>query len=213
MSLLIKWLGHASFMIKADEKTIYIDPYEGEYTEKADLILITHSHGDHCVVSKIDLIRKDDTIIMAPTDCKPKINGDVKTLKPGEKAKVGNITVEATDAYNVKRFRSPGDLYHPKGFGIGYKIKAEGKTVYHAGDTDFIPEMKNLGKIDLALLPSGDTYTMNNPEAAEAVLAIKPRMVVPMHRWDTDPTEFEKSVKARSQIKVITLSPGEQFTL
>ena len=213
MDFLVKWLGHASFIVKAEGKTIYIDPYEGEYDEKADLILVTHSHHDHCDPFKINKIREDHTTIIAPKDCAPKIGGKVKTLKPGEKAIVENITVEATEAYNYKRFRSPGIPYHPKGLGVGYLITAEGKTVYHAGDTDFIPEMNRLGKIDLALLPSGGTYTMNNPEAVEAALAIKPKVAVPMHCWDTDPAEFKKDIEARSRIKVVTLRSGQQYTL
>ena len=213
MDFLVKWLGHASFIIKAEDKTIYIDPYEGEYAEKADLVLVTHSHHDHCNPSKINKVRKDNTTIIAPADCVPKIGGKVKTLKPGETAIVGNIAVEATEAYNYKRFRSPRTPYHPKGLGVGYLITVEGKTVYHAGDTDFISEMNRLGKIDLALLPSGGTYTMDNPEAVEAALAIKPKVAIPMHRWDTDPTEFKRGVEARSQIKVVTLRPGQQFTL
>lgn len=213
MGISVRWLGHASFMVKAEGRTIYIDPHEGEYSEKADLILITHSHHDHCDPSKINMVRKDDTTIIAPADCAPKIGGTVKSLKPREKAMVGNIAVEATEAYNYKRFRSPGTPYHPKGLGVGYLIIAEGKTVYHAGDTDFIPEMKQLGKIDLALLPSGGTYTMDNPEAVEATLAIKPEVVVPMHCRDTNPTEFKKGVEAKSRIKVLTLKPEEQFAL
>jgi len=118
MNFYVKWLGHASFMIKAEGKTIYIDPYEGEYAEKADLILVTHSHHDHYDPSKINMVRKDDTTIIAPADCTPNIGGVVKTLKPGDKATVGDITVEVTEAYNYKRFRSPGTPYHPKGLGL-----------------------------------------------------------------------------------------------
>jgi L-ascorbate metabolism protein UlaG (beta-lactamase superfamily) len=207
-------LGHASFIVKTEGKTIYIDPYEGEYAEKADLILVTHSHHDHCDISKIDKIRRGDTTIFAPADCISKIGGNVRSLKPGEKAVVGSVTVEALEAYNYKRFRSSGAPYHPKGFGVGYLITVEGKTIYHAGDTDFIPEMKqlNLKNIDLALLPTGGTYTMDNPEAAEATLAIKPKAVIPMHRRDTDSEEFRKTVETKSHIKCVTLKPGEQFT-
>ena len=215
MGFYVKWLGHASFMVKAKEKTIYIDPYEGEYSVKADLVLVTHSHQDHCDISKINKIRRDDTTIYAPADCVSKIGGTVRSLKPGETAIVGGVTVEAVEAYNYKRFRSPGVPYHPKGLGVGYLITVNGKTLYHAGDTDFIPEMKQLRvkNIDVALLPSGGTYTMDNPEAAEATLAIKPKVVIPMHRWDTDPEEFKRAVETKSQIKVVTLKPGQQFTL
>lgn len=213
MGLSVKWLGHASFIIKAEGKTIYIDPYEGEYCDKADLVLVTHSHHDHCDPTKINKVRGDHTTIIAPADCASMIGGEVRTLKPGEKATVGPIIVEATEAFNYKRFRSPGNPYHPKGLGVGYLITAKGKTIYHAGDTDRIPEMDRLGKVDLALLPSGGTYTMDNPDAVEAALAIKPKAAIPMHRWDTDPTEFKRGVEDKSRIKVVTLKPGREFTL
>ena len=211
MGFSVKWLGHSSFEIKADGKTIYIDPYEGEYKDKADLILVSHSHEDHCDTSKMKKIRKEDTLVIAPADCASKIGGKVKSIKPGEKASFAGITVEAVAAYNYKRFRSPGNPFHPKGFGVGYLIKIGDKTVYHAGDTDLIPEMRNLKNVYLALLPSGGTYTMDNPEAAEAALAIKPQFVIPIHRWNTNPGELKKGVEAKSKIKVILLKPGEEF--
>jgi L-ascorbate metabolism protein UlaG (beta-lactamase superfamily) len=211
MGFSVKWLGHASFEIKADGKTVYIDPYEGEYKDKADLILVSHGHEDHCDASKIKKIRKEDTLVIAPADCASKIGGKVKSLKPGEKALFVDITVEAVEAYNYKRFRSPGKPFHPKGFGVGYLLMIGGKTIYHAGDTDLIPEMSNLKNVYLALLPSGGTYTMDNPEAAEAALAIKPQFVIPIHRWNTNPGELKNGVEAKSKIKVILLKPGEEF--
>lgn len=211
MSFIIKWFGHASFQLKVDKKIIYIDPYKGDYSEKANLILVTHSHGDHCSVAKIKSARGAATVVFAPEDCVKKLKGSVRTLKVGEEATVGEIKVRAVEAYNVKRFRSAGNPFHPKGFGVGYLITALGKTVYHAGDTDFISEMKKLGHIDVALLPSGGTYTMDNPEAAEAALTIKPVVVVPMHRWDTKPDEFKKKVEADSNIKVVALNKGEEY--
>ena len=214
MGVLIKWLAHASFQIKANGKIIYVDLEKyGEAAEKADLILVTHSHTDHCDSDKIKNVRKKDTVIIAPADCVSIIGGSVKMLKPGEETSVGNIKVKAVEAYNYKRFRSPGNPYHPKGFGVGYLITAEGKTIYHAGDTDFIPEMRQLGHLDVALLPSGGTYTMDNAEAAEAAIAINPKIVIPMHRWDTNPEEFKKKVEANSNIKVMVLQEDEEFQL
>jgi len=214
MAVTIKWLAHAGFQIKAEGKIIYIDLEKGgEFSEKADLILVTHSHTDHCDPAQIQKARKPDTLIIAPADCVSKIGGNVKTLKAGEETKIGNIKVKAVEAYNVKRFRSPGIPFHPKGLGVGYLITAEGKTVYHAGDTDVIPEMRQLSNVDVALLPSGDTYTMDNNDAAEAALAFKPKTVIPMHRWRTKPVEFKNKVQANSSIKVVILREGEEHKI
>ena len=211
MGIVVKWLGHASFQIKSDGKNIYIDPYEGEYKEKADLVLITHSHHDHCDVSKTKKIVGKDTVIVCPSDCASKIEGNVRVIKPGGKTEVNGIIVEAVHAYNYKRFRSPGNPFHPKGLGLGYVITVGGKRIYHAGDTDFIPEMKSLKNISLALLPSGGTYTMDNSEAAEAALAINPEIAIPMHRWSSSPEAFRKKVESSSDIKVVVLEPGEEY--
>jgi L-ascorbate metabolism protein UlaG (beta-lactamase superfamily) len=209
----VKLLGHASFEIKADNKIIYVDPFQGEYTDKADLVLVSHSHMDHCDPSKINGIVKDRTLIIAPADCAPKIGKIVKSLKPGEKTSVGNIVVQAVEAYNYKRFRSPGVPFHPKGLGVGYVLTIVDKTIYHAGDTDFIPEMKDLKNIYLALLPCDGTFTMDSPEVVEAILAINPQHVVLMHSRQTDLEKIKKEVEAKSKIRVVLLKPGEQFEI
>jgi L-ascorbate metabolism protein UlaG (beta-lactamase superfamily) len=214
MTIYVKWLAHASFQIRTDGKIVYVDlQRDGQASEKADLILVTHSHSDHCDPSVIEEVRTKDTVIIAPEDCVSKIGGGVRTLKPGEETTVKGIRVRAVDAYNVKRFRSPGKPFHPKKFGIGYLITVENKTIYHAGDTDFIPEMRRLGHVDVALLPSGDTYTMDNTEAAEAAIAINPRAAIPMHRWSTNPEEFKRKVEANSKVKTVLLREGEEYQL
>jgi len=218
----IKWLGHSTFMIKSGDTIIYTDPAImsppklDDYTNKADMILVSHIHSDHLNATAIDKIRKESTVIIAPANCASKIGGNIKSLKPGEKISVGSITVEAVEAYNLRRFQSPGNPYHPKGLGVGYLLTIGDKTIYHAGDTDFIPEMNDLRSrnIYLALLPTGGTYTMDNPEAADAALAINPRIVMSMHRWTTNPDEFKKAVEAKSsQIKVVLLQPGDVFEI
>ena len=209
----LKWLGHASWKLKAGGKTIYIDPYEGDYDEKADIILASHSHTDHCEPSKVKEATGDGTVVVAPADCAEKIGAPVKSLKPGEKAEFGEVTVKAVEAYNVKRFRSPGMPFHPKGLGVGYIVKAEGKKVYHVGDSDHIPEMDELKDIDVLLIPAGGTYTMDADDAAEATVAINPKIAVPVHIWDTDPGEYKKKVEAASGVKVMILKPGDTFDL
>jgi len=211
MTVTLKWLGHACFQIKMDGKIGYIDLYQAESREKADLILVTHSHSDHFDAGLIKKLRKSDTVVIAPADCVAKIGGDVKSLKVGQELSVGSVSVKAVEAYNVKRFRSPGNPFHPRGFGVGYILRIEGKTVYHSGDTDFIPEMKQLGHVDVALLPSGGTYTMDNADAVEAALAIDPVVVIPMHRWDTDPEEFRKAVESKSKIRAVVLQKDQEF--
>ena len=214
MTITIKLLAHASFEIKAENKIVYVDLEEhGKPSDKADLILVTHSHPDHFDLSKIKKVRKEGTVVIAPADCVSKIGGNIKTLKPEEETTVDGITVKAVEAYNYKRFRSPGNPFHPKGFGVGYLIVVGGKTIYHAGDTDFIPEMRQVGHVDVALLPTGDTYTMDNAEAALAAVDINPKTAIPMHHWNTNPEEFKKKVEASSKVKVLILREGEEYQI
>lgn len=217
LTIHVKWLGHASFQIRTEDKIIYVDLKKYgkvvETSEKADVILVTHNHGDHCSPPKIQKLRKKDTLVIAPKDCVSRIGGNVKTLKPGEKTTVNGVTIEAVEAYNIKRFKPSGKPWHPKGYGVGYLIEAEGKTIYHAGDTDFIPEMRSIKNVDLALLPTGDKYTMDNAEAAEAAITIKPKIAMAMHTWDKDREEFKKKVEANSKTEVVLLREGEEYQL
>ena len=217
MPIIVKWLGHASFQIKTGNKVIYIDLKKYGKTvetyEKADIILVTHNHGDHCSPTEIQKLTKKDTVVIAPKNSASRIKGKVKTLRPLEKIAIDNVTIEAVEAYNFKRFKPSGKPWHPKGYGVGYLIHAEGKTIYHAGDTDFIPEMRELHNVDLALLPTGDKYTMDNSEAAEAAIAIAPKITIAMHAWETNREDFKKKVEAKSKIKVIQLQEGEEFKL
>ncbi|MGQ9759958.1 MAG: MBL fold metallo-hydrolase [Candidatus Methanomethylicaceae archaeon] len=210
----VKWLGHAAFQIKGKEKIVYIDLGEGVVpSEKADIVLVTHSHWDHCDSKVIRSIMKGNTVVIAPKECASTLKGGVKLIEAGEKIRIDDTEIMAVHAYNIKRFRSPGVPFHPKGFGVGYVIKIDGKSIYHAGDTDFIPEMKELGAIDVALLPTGDTYTMNSAEAAEAALAINPKMIIAMHYWNTNPEEVKRILEGRSKIVVKILRKGEELLL
>ncbi len=170
----IVWLGHDGFRIDA-EKTLYIDPYQIESGPKADLILVTHDHFDHCSPEDVQKVQKDDTVIVTEKDSAKKLKGRVEVVRPGDTATVQGIRVEAVPAYNNDK------QFHPKANGwLGFIVEMEGLRIYHAGDTDFIPEMQDL-KVDIALLPVSGTYVMTADEAVEAALAIQPALAIPMH--------------------------------
>ena len=209
--MIIKWLGHASFLIKASGKNFYIDPYAGEYSEKADVILVTHSHRDHCDLDKIEIVQRADTLILTSRDCARNLTGKVVSMSPGEKREIYGVEVEAVEAYNYKRFRPSGEPFHPQGTQVGFIISAEGKRVYHAGDTDFIPSMKELKDIDIALLPIMGRATMDLDEAVEAAVAIHPKIAIPMHRRGASAEEFKEKVEAKSDVKALAIAEGDEI--
>lgn len=189
----IKWLGHASFRLD-NEITIYIDPFHIEKEDTADLILITHEHYDHCSPEDIEKVSGDETVIIAPESCDPSIARDFKKVRPGDRVEIKGVIIDVINAYNIKK------EFHPKGKGVGYLINIEGVQIYHSGDTDVIPDMKDI-RADIAFLPVGGTYTMNAEEAVEAAEAIKPKIVVPMHYGsivgeDKDAEEFKEKCTA-----------------
>jgi len=173
----ISWFGHASVRIKSG-KTIYIDPWKIKGSEKADLILITHSHYDHLSPEDVKRLQKKETVILATPDCLSQLSGDVRAVKPGDRLTVLGVDVEVVPSYNLKK------AFHPKGNSwVGYVVVVEGSRIYYPGDTDFIPEMKNI-RADVVILPVGGTYTMDAREAAEAVNTMKPKVAVPIHYGD-----------------------------
>jgi L-ascorbate metabolism protein UlaG (beta-lactamase superfamily) len=216
-------MAHSCFQIRTYSQNIYIDPatdkigLKKDAFEPANLILVTHGHYDHFDKDLIKKIRKPGSPVIAPENLRKEMKGMVVwDMSPGQMMQItGGITVWATYAYNVKRFRSPGNPFHPKDLGVGYLLKIEEKKIYHAGDTDLIPEMEKLvtADVDVALLPSGDTYTMDFKDAAEAVQIIKPKVVIPMHLWDKDPQSFKSDVEANTSTKVVILGKGEEYTL
>ncbi|MBI2449155.1 MBL fold metallo-hydrolase [Candidatus Pacearchaeota archaeon] len=182
----VEWLGHAGFMIKG-EKVIYIDPFKiGNTHEHADIVLITHSHYDHCSLEDLRKIVRDGTFIVMPADAQSKITKidkkvEMKLVEPGDSVDFG-IKIEVHPAYNI------GKNFHPKNEGwVGYVVKIGNLVFYHAGDTDVIPEMSKLtgygkkGNEFIALLPVGGKFTMNADEAVEAAKIIKPSIAIPMH--------------------------------
>src|SRR3989344_5625498 len=168
----IHWLGHASFKIDG-EKIVYIDPYQIDESEKADIILITHTHFDHLSLEDIQKIRKEDTIILAPEDAREKLTG-FQPVKPNQFLTIRGIKIQTVPAYNLDK------QFHPREKEwVGYIININGKKVYHAGDTDLIPEMEDFGDVDIAILPIGGTYTMDVTEAIQAVHVIEPKIAIP----------------------------------
>jgi len=179
----IKWLGHSGFLIK-NSKIIYIDPYNIKEDEKADFILITHSHYDHCSVADIEKIIKPGTKVLITADCQSKVNRfkiplDIIVVEPNQEYNFNEIKISTVPSYNIDK------PFHPKEEGwLGYLVKINGALIYHAGDTDKIPEMQKLTgyqKNFVAILPIGGRFTMTPEEAVDAASLIKPNIVIPMH--------------------------------
>lgn len=215
--LTVEWVGHSTVAIYGD-KNIYIDPFS-EVLESnpstADLVISTHAHRDHFDIEAINKISKDETYVLVKSGCdKEKLfSKHILEIEINETKFVDKIEIKAVHAYNIKRFRSPGVPFHPKGFGMGVLLKVEGLKLYYAGDTDFIEPMDSLKseKIDIAFLPIGGTYTMDVNDAVEAVIAIQPRRVIPIHYnhikgTDADPIAFKEKVQKESEVEVVLLN-------
>ncbi len=200
----IYWLGHASFRIEDSTRQIYIDPWKlSDSTPKADIVLITHAHYDHYSAEDIEKIRKPTTVFVAPKDVADKIVGKVIVAEPGKKYQVEGLEVEAVPAYNI------GKKFHPKeNKWVGYVITlTNGQRIYHTGDTDAIPEMKQLS-VDVALMPCGGTYTMTAEEVAEVANSFMPKVLIPMHWGDIvgaekDAETVQKLFKGTTVIKKV----------
>ncbi len=207
--LKITWLGHDSFKIK-NGKTVIVDPFKlRSSADKADILLISHEHFDHLSIDDIKKVSSDKTVVVAAAACKSQLSKmkfkDVKLVNPGARIKLDDVTVEAVPAYNLNKFREPGKAFHPREDGkVGYVLQMKGVRIYHAGDTDAIPEMKNI-KADIALLPVSGTYVMDAQEAAEAAKMIGPKLAIPMHYGaivgsETDAQKFKELASCQVQI-------------
>jgi L-ascorbate metabolism protein UlaG (beta-lactamase superfamily) len=190
-------LYHASTLIEAGGKVIYLDPAPPAKLSglpKADLILITHIHGDHMDPDSIKQISKPGTEILAPasvvetvTAAKPMANGETKTWH--------EWTIEAVPAYNLKRGPQLGQLFHPKGRDNGYVLTYGGKRFYFSADTEGVPEMRALKNIDVAFVCMNLPYTMPPDEAADAVKAFHPKVAIPYHYRGSDLAVFQKALQ------------------
>ncbi len=170
----IHWLGHDGFRIDA-EKVICIDPFQLQSAVAADILLVTHDHFDHCSPDDIQKIQKPGTVTITDKAAAEKLTGDLRIMKPGDRLTVEGMEIEAVPAYNTNK------EFHPKADGkLGFILTIDGMRIYHAGDTDRIPEMKTV-RADIALLPVSGTYVMTADEAAGAALDISPTIAIPMH--------------------------------
>ena len=194
---------HASFTLEAGGKVIYVDPAKPAPLDglpKADLILLTDIHGDHMDAASIATVSKAGTVIWAPEAVAKTVTA-ATVIANGDTRQWGGFTIEAVPMYNQKRGPAPGKLFHDKGRGNGYVITYGGKRFYISGDTEGIPEMRALKNIDVALVCMNLPYTMPPEEAAEAVKAFHPAIVIPYHHRGSDLAVFEKGL-AGSGIEV-----------
>jgi len=183
------FIGHGSLMFKAGDWVIYFDPVRtsGIYSNlpKADLILVTHDHQDHLDPQLITDLQKQGTIMLSNAKSASKVKW-AQVMKAGDSKTIHGIEIEAVPAYNIKHERAPGQPFHPKGEGNGYVLTIGDKRFYVAGDTENIPEMKNLKNIDIAFLPMNLPYTMTPQMVADAAKSFNPKILYPYHTGDTD---------------------------
>jgi len=199
----IFWLGHAAFkIVMFSGRRIFLDPYKiKKDEEKADIIVSSHDHGDH--FSKLDIkkIFEERTVVLGPMSIAESLKQfDGQPLKIGDSFDYKDLSIRLFPSYTIKK------ATHPKSNGwVGTIIESAGKSVYHAGDTERIPEMKELAEMNItvALLPCGGTYTMDFEEATDAAVDIQPEIAVPMHNWGKDLNQFKELLaKKDPNIKV-----------
>jgi L-ascorbate metabolism protein UlaG (beta-lactamase superfamily) len=203
--LKIIFIGHGTLMLEFNGKLIHVDPVsrEADYAKfsKADFILITHGHGDHLDPKAINILQKDKTDIILAKACAGRVDGGI-VMQNGDKRNIQGLKIEAVPAYNIVHRRSNGMPFHPKGEGNGYVITLGDKRVYVAGDTENVPEMKSLKKIDIAFLPMNLPYTMTPEMAAKAAKAFKPKILYPYHFGQTDPKKLINLLQDSKAIEV-----------
>jgi len=203
--LKMTFIGHGSLMISWNGKILQIDPVSryGDYGPlgRADIILVTHEHGDHLDPALIGKLTKPATEVFITQKCAEKLPSAV-VMKNGDSRTCQGIKIEAVPAYNIVAVRSPGNPFHPKGDGNGYVLTFADKRVYIAGDTENIPEMKRLGSIDIAFLPMNLPYTMSPEMAAEAARIVMPKILYPYHYGDTDVSRLVALLKDQKGIDV-----------
>ena len=201
----IHWIQQSCFRIEGCKYKIYTDPLAITQTDAANLILISHAHGDHYSPDDISKLTGPNTIIIAPADCNYTGTAKWIVLKPGEVYNSKCIKIKAVPAYNITKTQ-----FHPKSNNwVGYLITINGVTIYHAGDTERIPEMKDFN-CDIALLPLGQTYTMNSvADAAESAKDVHAKVAIPMHYGfyegtDADAQTFKELLAGKINVVIKT---------
>jgi len=202
----VTFVGHGTLFFRFGGKVFHVDPY-GKLADfaalpKADVVLLTHAHGDHLDPSAIAALRTETTRLVVSPACRGKVEG-ATILPNGEATTLHGVRVEAVPAYNLVAKRPDGSPFHPKGEGNGYVLSFGKTRVYVAGDTENVPEMKALEGIDVAFLPMNLPYTMTPEMVADAARAFRPRVLYPYHTGETDPQKLvslladEKGIEVR----------------
>ncbi len=201
----ITFIGHGSLMFTFRNIVVLVDPFSrlADYSgfPKANLILITHEHGDHLDPGALEKVRTDRTILILTETCADMVSGGI-VMKNGDIETVGGLIIEAIPAYNLVHMHSEGVPFHPKGSGNGYVITFGDKRVYVAGDTENIPEMKNLKNIDYAFLPMNLPYTMTPEMVADAARTLRPKVLYPYHFGNTNTSELANLLKDTPEVEV-----------
>jgi len=201
----ISFVGHGSLVLSVGGTVIHVDPFGklADYSTlpKAHLVLITHDHSDHLDRDALAAIRTDSTRVIVAPACGDRVAGAV-TMANGEERKEVDILITAVPAYNLVHARPDGSPFHPKGQGNGYVLTIGDTRVYIAGDTENTPEMKTLGKIDVAFLPMNLPYTMTPEMVADAARAFRPKILYPYHYGDTDPQRLVEMLAGDTGIEV-----------
>jgi len=194
----VTFIGHGSLMFRLGNETIHVDPYSklADYASlpKADLVLITHGHGDHLDPAALTAIRTPKTQVVVASICEGKVEG-AEVMRNGYTRIFQGIAITAVPAYNLVQKRPDGTPFHPKGEGNGYVLTFGDTKVYVAGDTEGTPEMKALKGIGVAFLPMNLPYTMTPEQVAEAARAFRPKILYPYHFGETDPARLVALLK------------------
>ena len=205
----IHWLGHDGIRIDTNP-VIYVDPYQIEPGVEAGILLITHEHYDHCAIDDVKKVLGEETVIVTEKDSAAKLKKEIgvaveakiNVVTQGDVINVKGISITAVPSYNVDK------KFHPKSNGwLGFVVEIDGVKIYHAGDTDLIPEMADI-KCDIALLPVSGTYVMTADEAVIAAQRIRPTVAIPMHYGSLvgdggDAESFRKSLDGKIDVKIL----------